>query len=278
MNEIIEYSDDGTVMHKRKLCPKCNQVIHTDHVFLKNGIIIKWDSECSCNNQQTLEEMERMDKIAKAEKIQDLVYWGYHDKAHREETFDSDRFNGNQDPEVRTMKYYAYHFVDEFYPKNLGMLLLGAQGTGKTFRTSNIANYIVDNHLKYVLYYPLSELVYNIQDYNTRKDIKHKIQVADLMIIDEFKLTTDRQIDAVYDIVETRYSAKKPLIVSSNMTPKEFKEETSIEKKRIYSRIAERCPLIFSFAKDEDLRIVIARENSEEFNRILNEGETHDKH
>lgn len=269
MNVIIEYSPDGTVMHKKTLCPICKQTIHTEHVFLKNGKVTRKDYECNCNNQHTLEELAKAERIARAEKLRDLTEWGFHDKARRVDTFEKDKFKDVPNDEVKTMKFYATHFLEEFYPKNLGMLLVGSQGTGKTFRTSNIANYIVDHYLKRVLYYPLSELVYQWRDFTYRDEIRHKIQVADLMIIDDFMLNTEWQIQTVYEIIECRYSANKPLIISANIQPKVFKEETDIEKARIYSRIMERCAYVYSFEKDEDMRVLISRENYTEMKKIF---------
>ena len=269
MSEYVTETMNGIVHITKTKCDVCGNTIKTTYEY-PNGKTVSLPFKCNCNNQRTLEELEKAERIARAEKKRDLTEWGFHDKARRVDTFDKDRFKDEQNDEVKTMKFYATHFLDEFYPKNLGMLLVGSQGTGKTFRTSNIANYIVDQYLRYVLYYPLSELVYRWRDFDYREDIRHKIQVADLMIIDDFMLNSDWQIQTVYEIIECRYSANKPMIISANIEPKVFKEETDVEKARIYSRIMERCSYVFSFEKDEDMRVVISRENYTEMQIIFN--------
>ena len=109
----------GIVNVTKERCPVCKMVIKRVDEW-PDGKTYTKGYECSCNNQHTLEELAKAERIARAEKIRDLIEWGFHDKAHREDTFEKDKFKDISNDEVSTMKLYATNFLEEFYPENLG--------------------------------------------------------------------------------------------------------------------------------------------------------------
>lgn len=59
--------------------------------------------------------------------------------------------------------------------------------------------------------------------------------------------STDYALEKVYGIIDNRYRAKKPLILTTNLTLRQMQEATDIRYTRIYDRIFEMCyPLEFS--------------------------------
>ena len=65
----------------------------------------------------------------------------------------------------------------------------------------------------------------------------------DLLIIDDLgaERNTEFATEQVYNLIDARYRAQLPLIVTTNLTVSEMNDPDTLEKKRIYDRILERC-------------------------------------
>lgn len=167
---------------------------------------------------------------------------------------------------------YAEHF-DEMYQTDTGLLMYGGVGTGKTFLAACIANALVDEG-KYVLMVNLPSLIAAMNaDYGEQREYYNdKISKAHLLILDDFGVERDTEfsIEQVYEIINTRYKTGKPLIVTTNLSMQQLRDEPLIGRRRIYDRVIEKCvPLMVN---GESRRKGIAAEKRERALKIL-EGE-----
>ena len=64
-----------------------------------------------------------------------------------------------------------------------------------------------------------------------------------LLIIDDLGIERNSEfaLEQVFNVIDSRYRSKKPLIVTTNLTLDELKRPTSLAHARIYDRILERC-------------------------------------
>lgn len=71
-----------------------------------------------------------------------------------------------------------------------------------------------------------------------------KLNKAKLLIIDDLgaERSTDTALEKVYNIVDSRYRAKRPVILTTNLGIDEMKETLDIRYSRIYDRIS-RCAI-----------------------------------
>lgn len=164
---------------------------------------------------------------------------------------------------------YAENF-DEMYQTDTGLLLYGGVGTGKTFLAACIANALVDEG-RYVMMVNLPSLIASMNaDYGENRDYYNdKISRAHLLILDDFGVERDTEfsIEQVYEIINARYKTGKPLIVTTNLSMQQLRDEPSIGRRRIYDRVIEKC--VPMMVKGESRRKMIAADKRERALKIL---------
>ena len=71
---------------------------------------------------------------------------------------------------------------------------------------------------------------------------------CDLLILDDFGMErrTDYAQEQIFSIIDGRYLAQKPLIITTNLSLKEMKDPEDMTEMRIFDRILEVCiPVCF---------------------------------
>ena len=65
----------------------------------------------------------------------------------------------------------------------------------------------------------------------------------ELLIIDNLGVerSSEYALENIFSVIDWRYRLGKPLIITTNISLVQLKQETKIDKKRIYDRILERC-------------------------------------
>lgn len=167
---------------------------------------------------------------------------------------------------------------DEMQRENIGLLLHGDVGGGKTFFAACIANAIIEKAIKDGREHPVPIMLTTIpalrdemqKDFGAQKArILQEIAETPLLILDDigFEKTTPTAAELAFDIINQRYKANAPLIVTTNLTISEITNAQDMKQKRIFDRIVEMCSPVY--IKAEGRRQAIARSKSEEARRIL---------
>lgn len=153
-------------------------------------------------------------------------------------------FQKNADNQkVYTLAERYVEKFDEMYQKRQGLLFWGTAGTGKSYTAACIANELLERNILVVMT-SFVKILQNIQGNPEEENIfMNRLNDAQLLIIDDLgtERNTDYALEKVYNIIDSRYRAGKPLILTTNMTVKEMQETTDIRYKRIYDRIFEMC-------------------------------------
>lgn len=156
--------------------------------------------------------------------------------------------NKYNEKNLKICRRYAERF-SEMSDKNQGLLLWGDVGTGKSFAAAAIANYLLGKIIPVVMV-SFVEIIKNIESKKmSEAEIVSLINSAKLVIFDDLgaERNTDFALEKVYGIIDSRYRRKLPMIVTTNLTLEEMKEETDTRYKRIYDRIFEFCyPMQFT--------------------------------
>ena len=129
--------------------------------------------------------------------------------------------------------------------KNIGLLLWGGVGAGKTFAAHCICNELLRRDQPVPVFVTSLSRVLNT-GYDKSEAIQ-RIQKAPLVVFDDLgaERSSDYALETVFMLVNERYEARLPLIVTSNLNLDELKNPSVIERNRIYDRILEMCVPIF---------------------------------
>ena len=145
-------------------------------------------------------------------------------------------------------KQYAENW-DSFKRDEIGLLLFGDVGTGKTYAAGCIANALIDR-LESVLFVGMSDVVNRMQgNFGTDRDHYMKsLMRPDLLILDDLgaERNTSFGKERVFDVVDKRLLTGKPMIVTTNIPLSVMKQAADLDDRRIFDRILEVCvPIMF---------------------------------
>lgn len=224
---------------------------------------------CKCESKE-LEEKKRQEEYEKQmRRINRLKEASMMDKKYREVTFDKYEVREENKKVFEMAKKYADRFQD-MYKKNQGLLLYGPVGTGKSFTAACIGNYLLDN-AKPVIMTSFVKILQDIWENDREAEYITILNSASLLIVDDLgtERETDYALEKVYNIIDSRVRANKPMIITSNLELNDMMECEDIRKKRIYDRILECCYPMYVGGKS--FRMMKAAQRFDEMKDFLEE-------
>jgi len=233
--------DDLMTEDGLRICAVCGEKKQT--WFEVDGLIPKSKVPCMCKCERDKREAEKA-----ARKQQEMMLRidryrrdGLTDEQYRACTFDVD--DGADEHASQFCKAYVenWKWVQE---NNAGIMLWGDVGGGKTFLAACIANALIDKGIPATMT-TISRLAAAMtKDFGAeRGNVLSMVANAPLLVLDDVGTERDTETsnEQVYEIINTRYKAKKPLIVTTNLTMTAMKNAENVTHKRIYDRIVEMC-------------------------------------
>jgi len=228
-------------------CGKCNSPKQCE--IRLNGRVLRPYCLCECEAKavKLQEDSEKAENLK--EEIERTRKSGFPDPELMQWTFAIDDRANEKASDISLR--YCTHFLS-MKEKGKGILYLGNCGTGKTFLAACIANELINQGFSVLMtnFSRLVNIIFGLRE--GKQNYIDSLNSYDLLIIDD--LGVERQseyvAEIVQNIVDSRYRAGLPLIITTNLTPKDFSAESSdIAKSRLYSRISEMClPVVVSGA------------------------------
>ena len=219
-------------------CSKCNTPRQCRHEL--QGKVLIPSIRCKCQ-QKIFEQEEAQRKLhEKRMEIEHLKTSGLQDKSLYDYTFAKD--NGSN-PEMKLAHNYVSNW-EEMKANASGLLIWGDVGTGKSFFAGCIANALLEKGVP-VLITNFSRILNTLtgMHFEDRNQFIHSLNRYSLLIIDDLGIerNSDFALEQVFNVIDSRYRSKKPLIITTNLTLSELNNAADIAHKRIYDRILERC-------------------------------------
>ena len=263
INEPTDYLNE---VDKLMYCGKCNtpKQKRFDKPFIEN--IDTVPIPCHCRALELEQEREERKQMEHFRRVSELRERGLKDKKMSEWNFKNDTTNSEN---IGKARRYVENF-DKAKAENTGLLLWGDVGTGKSFVAGCIANALIEQEIPVAM----TNFGFILADMMNLKIDKNEyiknLNKNSLLIIDDFGMERDTPfaLEQIYNVIDSRYTASKPLIVTTNLTFEEM-ENTAIQTdlRRIYDRVLEMCvPIQF---KGESKRTENAKYKLEKLKEIL---------
>ena len=245
-------------------CAKC----HTPRQgrYTLQGSVFMPAIRCKCQQELYEQEETKRKLLEKQAEIERMKASGLQDKALYDYTFDKD--NGIN-PEMAYAHKYAENWED-MKANSSGLLLWGNVGTGKSFFAGCIANALLEKGVP-VLMTNFSRILNTLtgMHFEDRNQFIDSLNRYSLLIIDDLGIERNSEfvLEQVFNVIDSRYRSKKPLIVTTNLTLTELNNAPDVAHRRIYDRILERCAPIR--INNRNIRQDNASANLQEAKKIL---------
>ena len=227
-------------------CSKCGGKRETLVKFRDKAA--KVSCVCQCQ-REAIEAEERADKERELKrKAEELRKDGFFYKSLAKYTFDID--DGSQPKVMHIAKKYVENF-DTFKAQGKGILFYGGVGTGKTYAAACIANALIDKGIP-VMMTNFNRIANKLQErFGKAQEFLDSLNKYQLLIVDDLatERNTEYMQEIVFNIIDARYSAELPIIITTNLDYNDIKTSSNTVNSRIYDRIVEKCYPVAVFGK-----------------------------
>ena len=159
---------------------------------------------------------------------------------------DCEFISSARSPEMDACWRYVKNW-DEMRERNVGLLLWGGNGSGKSHAAQCIANELLNRDPPVSVYVKtFAEILAGKFD---KTEVLERVRQMSLVVFDDVgaERGNDYAFETIFAIVDERYQTRKPTIVTTNLTWAEIKNpldelgRPDRRRKRIYDRFLEMC-------------------------------------
>lgn len=192
---------------------------------------------CKCMQEDKKRREREFAEIQRQADIDIALSVGLTSEKYRTMTFE--KSDGTVPQAENYVKYWP-----KMRDENIGLMLIGDTGTGKTYAAACIANALIRKGVRaYMANVTTISDIMSCMYSADREQLMQTVKRCDLLIIDDFgaQRSSDFVNEQMYNLLETRIGTLKPLIITSNLTMAELRQTQDTQLKRMYDRLKEAC-------------------------------------
>lgn len=195
---------------------------------------------CKCEAEKLKREEDERKRREFEERVQRLRKMGFPESDMQEWTFDNDDLSNERVTGI--MRNYVENF-DKMRENGKGLLLYGTVGTGKTYAAACVANALIDKGYP-VLMTNFARIANTVQGlFEGRQEYYDSLNRFPLLILDDLSAErkTEYMQEIVQNVIDSRYRAGLPLIITTNLTGEELENPADVTSQRLFSRLYQMC-------------------------------------
>lgn len=236
---------------KCQICSKCGAP--KEYIVKLFGSSKKVPIACKCESESYAKKEEEATKRDKMRKLESLKRYSLMDASFEQCTFE----NWETDEHNQIWYKLGQRYCDEWQSmksENIGMLLHGEPGRGKSYLSYCIANRLIQQGVPVIATSSINIINKVYESYSTGEegeaDILNQFKNASLVVLDdlgaEHEGKTGKEKQIIYSLIDTRIRQQLPTIITTNLTMDQLKNKLTGTDgiARTYDRIIEACPAI----------------------------------
>lgn len=231
---VTFYTDEEGLKHCRKCKRKIETIVNVPGLGIRD---VKVNCICDCvaaEREKMRREIDQAEQEMKRREQEREAHGSA--KGHLAMTFAQDDSPNSDTSKV--MRRWAKNFS-----RNIRWLFIyGGTGVGKTYYAMCAANALIAKGLT-VRTATLADIEAELWDAKEKGEVYRELAECDCLVLDDFgnDRKTDHSYEVLYKIVDDRYKAGAPMIITTNLTEVEFADPQDIRFRRIMSRLWDKC-------------------------------------
>lgn len=198
----------------------------------------------ACKCQKEADEKAEAERQAAEFKNNLEARWradGFHDPSYLKPTFSDD--DGANQKLTGVCKKYADRWP-EMLENGMGLLLYGGVGGGKTFLAGCVCNALLKKQVS-VCATSFPRVLNVIQNSMDRQKALDRLGRYQCVLLDDFGVErgTEYAQEQLFAVVDARYRAKRPTIITTNLSLHDLENPQNLSYTRIFDRLLELCPI-----------------------------------
>lgn len=254
-----EYPGENGLLY----CSKCHTPVQCRVTIMGKPRIVH--CICKCRKEELEAQKQREAELERQRRIRSLKATGIQERHLLDWRFDVAEDN----PDIQKAKNYVANWK-QVKAENLGLLLWGDVGTGKSFVAACIANALLEAGTP-VLMTNFSKILNQMGALYSDERYQYIASLSNfsLLIIDDLGIerNTEYALEQVYAVIDERYKSGLPVIITTNLTINELRNPADVAHARIYSRVLEMCTPVHVGGSDR--RRAIGRDKQEAVKEVL---------
>lgn len=239
-----------TSEYHSEICPDCGVDKYMEIELAGSKKYVRKQCVCEKNEyEKHQEEDRRKQKQIRLERLREYSMMDAQFESCTFEKFEVDEHN----QKIFKMALNYCENWEQMKKENVGFMLWGTPGNGKTYVASCIANHLINELVPVIAISTIGLLgrikrTYNSYGREGEAEILATLNNASLLVLDDLgaENNTNWVKEKLYEIIDTRYRQSKPTIITTNLSPIQLKNKLTGDDEitRTYDRLVEICPPI----------------------------------